>query len=84
VQQLKLGVPKGSLQEATISLFQKSGWRISLSSRNYFPEINDTEISCSICRAQEMSRYVERKSVVPFAVPRRCLGTLRVGLSMWG
>jgi len=59
VQQLRLGVPKGSLQEATISLFQKSGWRISLSSRNYFPEINDTEISCSICRAQEMSRYVE-------------------------
>jgi ATP phosphoribosyltransferase len=59
VQQLKLGVPKGSLQEATIRLFQRSGWRISLSSRNYFPEINDTDISCSICRAQEMSRYVE-------------------------
>lgn len=59
MQQLKLGVPKGSLQEATINLFQKSGWRISLSSRNYFPEINDMEISCSICRAQEMSRYVE-------------------------
>lgn len=59
MQQLKLGVPKGSLQEATINLFQKSGWRISLSSRNYFPEINDIEISCSICRAQEMSRYVE-------------------------
>jgi len=59
VQQLKLGVPKGSLQEATLQLFQKSGWRISLSSRNYFPEINDSTISCSICRAQEMSRYVE-------------------------
>ncbi|UCE82077.1 MAG: ATP phosphoribosyltransferase [Deltaproteobacteria bacterium] len=59
MQQLKLGVPKGSLQEATIKLFQKSGWRISLSIRNYFPEINDTDISCSICRAQEMSRYVE-------------------------
>ena len=59
MQQLKLGVPKGSLQEATIKLFEKSGWRISLSSRNYFPEINDTGINCSICRAQEMSRYVE-------------------------
>ena len=59
MQQLKLGVPKGSLQEATIKLFEKSGWRISLSSRNYFPEINDAGISCSICRAQEMSRYVE-------------------------
>jgi len=59
VQQLRLGVPKGSLQEATIKLFRRSGWSISLSSRNYFPEINDTSISCSICRAQEMSRYVE-------------------------
>jgi len=59
VQQLRLGVPKGSLQEATIKLFRRSGWNISLSSRNYFPEINDTSISCSICRAQEMSRYVE-------------------------
>jgi ATP phosphoribosyltransferase len=59
VQQLSLGVPKGSLQEATIHLFQRSGWRISLSSRNYFPEIDDSDIRCSICRAQEMSRYVE-------------------------
>jgi ATP phosphoribosyltransferase len=59
VQQLTLGVPKGSLQEATINLFEKSGWRISLSSRNYFPEINDSDMRCSICRAQEMSRYVE-------------------------
>jgi ATP phosphoribosyltransferase len=59
VKQLSLGVPKGSLQEATISLFEKSGWRISLSSRNYFPEINDSQMRCSICRAQEMSRYVE-------------------------
>jgi len=59
VEQLILGVPKGSLQEATINLFEKSGWRISLSSRNYFPEINDPDMRCSICRAQEMSRYVE-------------------------
>jgi ATP phosphoribosyltransferase len=58
-QLLNLGVPKGSLQESTIRLFQQSGWKISLSDRNYFPEINDPQIKCSICRAQEMSRYVE-------------------------
>ncbi len=56
--QLVLGIPKGSLQESTLRLFSQSGWRISLSDRNYFPEINDPDISCSICRAQEMSRYV--------------------------
>jgi len=60
VKQLVLGIPKGSLQESTINLFRQSGWRISLSDRNYFPEINDPEISCAICRAQEMSRYVEQ------------------------
>ncbi len=57
---LKLGIPKGSLEKATIELFEKSGWRIKLSSRNYFPEIDDDELACSICRAQEMSRYVEQ------------------------
>ena len=60
MKQLVLGVPKGSLQESTIKLFRQSGWRISLSDRNYFPEINDPEITCAICRAQEMSRYVEQ------------------------
>lgn len=59
MKQLVLGIPKGSLQESTIRLFRQSGWRISLSDRNYFPEINDHEINCAICRAQEMSRYVE-------------------------
>jgi len=59
VTQLVLGIPKGSLQESTLRLFSQSGWRISLSDRNYFPEINDPDISCSICRAQEMSRYVD-------------------------
>lgn len=59
MKQLVLGIPKGSLQEATIRLFRQSGWKISLSERSYFPEINDADISCSICRAQEMSRYVE-------------------------
>lgn len=56
---LKIGIPKGSLEKATIELFAKSGWQIKLASRNYFPEIDDPEISCSICRPQEMSRYVE-------------------------
>jgi ATP phosphoribosyltransferase len=56
---LKLGIPKGSLQDATIALFEKSGWKIRMHHRNYFPEINDPEITCSMCRAQEMSRYVE-------------------------
>ena len=59
MKQLILGIPKGSLQESTLRLFQQSGWKISLSDRNYFPEINDPCISCAICRAQEMSRYVE-------------------------
>ena len=57
---LKLGIPKGSLEKATIELFEKSGWRIKMATRNYFPEIDDDELSCSICRAQEMSRYVEQ------------------------
>lgn len=56
---LKIGIPKGSLEKATIDLFAKSGWKIKLSSRNYFPEIDDPELSCSICRPQEMSCYVE-------------------------
>lgn len=56
---LKLGIPKGSLEDATIALFAKSGWQIKLSSRNYFPEVDDPELNCSICRPQEMSRYVE-------------------------
>ena len=56
---LKLGIPKGSLERATIELFQKAGWRITLSARNYFPSIDDGEISCALVRAQEMARYVE-------------------------
>ncbi len=56
---LKLGIPKGSLQNATIALFKRSGWKININGRSYFPEINDDTIECAICRAQEMSRYVE-------------------------
>ncbi|TAL36472.1 MAG: ATP phosphoribosyltransferase [Spirochaetes bacterium] len=58
-QQLKLGLPKGSLEQSTIELFQKAGWRISVSSRNYFPSIDDPEIYCALIRAQEMAHYVE-------------------------
>jgi ATP phosphoribosyltransferase len=58
-EQLKLGIPKGSLQDATIGLFKRSGWKINVNGRSYFPEINDDTIECTICRAQEMSRNVE-------------------------
>lgn len=58
-KELKLGIPKGSLEGMTIELFKKSGWKISSSSRSYFPTIDDAEIRCSLARPQEMSRYVE-------------------------
>ncbi len=56
---LKLGIPKGSLQDATISLFKRSGWKINVNGRSYFPSINDEEIECALCRAQEMSINVD-------------------------
>ena len=55
---LKLGIPKGSLQDATVQLFGRAGFNIYVSSRSYFPTIDDTEIECMLIRAQEMSRYV--------------------------
>lgn len=58
-KELKLGLPKGSLQVATIELFKKSGWKISGMDRSYFPSIDDPSLRCSVVRAQEMSRYVE-------------------------
>ncbi|MCD6138890.1 MAG: ATP phosphoribosyltransferase [Deltaproteobacteria bacterium] len=58
-EKLKLGIPKGSLQNATVALFKRSGWKININGRSYFPEIDDESIECAICRAQEMSRYVE-------------------------
>ncbi len=57
---LKLGVPKGSLQESTINLFGKAGYKIVVSGRSYVPSIDDPEIECLMFRAQEMARYVER------------------------
>jgi len=56
---LKLGIPKGSLQESTVELFAKAGWRLSVNSRSYYPGIDDSEIECMMVRAQEMARYVE-------------------------
>ncbi len=65
---LKVGIPKGSLENATIELFRKSGWKINVSSRSYFPVVDDDELRCTLVRAQEMSRFVE-------------MGTLDVGLT---
>lgn len=59
MKKLKLGLPKGSLQEATIKVFERAGFQIYVSERSYFPSIDDTEISPVLLRAQEMSRYVE-------------------------
>ena len=65
---LKLGIPKGSLENATIELFKKSGWKISISSRSYLPSVDDDTLRCTLVRAQEMSRFVE-------------MGTLDAGLT---
>ena len=59
MKKLKLGIPKGSLETNTIDLFKRAGWRITYDSRSYFPDIDDEDISCSLVRAQEMSRYIE-------------------------
>ena len=56
---LKLGIPKGSLENATIDLFRRAGYNITTSSRSYFPGVDDPEIECMLIRAQEMARYVE-------------------------
>lgn len=68
MKQLKIGIPKGSLEANTIELFKRAGWQIRYDSRSYFPDIDDEEIVCSLVRAQEMSRYVEN-------------GTLDLGLT---
>ncbi len=60
---LKFGIPKGSLENATIELFRKAGWNITLSSRSYFPAIDDDDMKCNLIRTQEMSKYVERGTI---------------------
>ncbi len=68
MQQLKLGIPKGSLEASTIGLFAQAGWNIQSRSRNYFPDSDDPEMTCALVRAQEMAPYV-------------ATGTLDVGLT---
>lgn len=63
MKKLKLGLPKGSLQDATVALFEKAGFKVVVSSRSYFPSIDDQEISPVLLRAQEMSRYVEDETL---------------------
>src|SRR5947199_1274173 len=58
MNKLKVGLPKGSLQDATVQLFARAGFNIYVSSRSYFPSIDDPEIECMLIRAQEMARYV--------------------------
>jgi len=57
--QLRLGLPKGSLQEATLQLFARAGWKINAGARSYYPSVDDAELQCMLVRAQEMARYVE-------------------------
>ena len=56
---LRLGIPKGSLQDATIALFRRAGWNVYADGRSYFPNVDDAEIECMLIRAQEMARYVD-------------------------
>ena len=62
-RKLKLGIPKGSLQESTVRLFRKAGYDIRISERSYYPKIDDPEIECILIRAQEMARYVEQGAI---------------------
>lgn len=59
-QKLKLGLPKGSLQEATFKLFNKAGYRVQVGARSYYPSIDDADVECIMVRAQEMARYVDQ------------------------
>lgn len=60
---LRFGIPKGSLEEATVDLFKQAGWQIGVSSRSYFPTVDDGEMKCHLIRPQEMGRYVERGTI---------------------
>lgn len=60
---LKFGIPKGSLEEATVDLFKQAGWKVGISSRSYFPTIDDDEMNCKLIRPQEMGKYVERGTI---------------------
>lgn len=60
---LKFGIPKGSLEDATVDLFKQAGWQVGISSRSYFPTIDDEEMNCKLIRPQEMGKYVERGTI---------------------
>lgn len=60
---LKFGIPKGSLEDATVGLFKQAGWNIAISSRSYFPGVDDDEMNCKLIRPQEMGKYVERGTI---------------------
>ena len=60
---LNFGIPKGSLEDATVDLFKKAGWKVSISSRSYFPGVDDQEMNCKLIRPQEMGKYVERGTI---------------------
>lgn len=62
-KRLKFGIPKGSLENATVELFKKSGWQVNISSRSYFPSVDDDEMICKLIRPQEMGKYVERATI---------------------
>ena len=57
-QPLKIGIPKGSLEESTLALFAKCGWKIRIRHRNYFPDVDDEDLIIRLCRVQEMPHYV--------------------------
>lgn len=60
---LRFGVPKGSLEDATVDLFRQAGWKLGVSSRSYFPTVDDAEMKCHLIRPQEMGKYVERGTI---------------------
>jgi len=60
---LNFGIPKGSLEDATVELFKKAGWKVSISSRSYFPGVDDEDMNCKLIRPQEMGKYVERGTI---------------------
>ncbi len=80
MQALKIGIPKGSLENSTIALFAQAGWNISTRSRNYFPSIDDPEISCALVRSQEMAPYVANGTLdcrySLLSAPHRCFGAV--------
>ena len=76
---LKFGIPKGSLEDATVNLFKQAGWSVGVSSRSYFPTIDDDEMKCSLIRPQEMGRYVERGTIDVVANPAQVQGDISEG-----